>query len=131
MKDSTEKVRVDKFLWGIRLYKTRTLASEACESGRIKKNDQSLKPASLVKAGDELRIRIDHHVKTIRILKTIEKRVGAPIAAECYEDLTPVEELPATKKTLKLQPVFYRDRGTGRPTKRERRDMDEFREQFE
>lgn len=131
MESSTDKVRVDKFLWGIRFYKTRTLASEACESGRIKKNDQSLKPSSMVKIGDELRIRIDHHVKTIKILKIIDKRVGAPIAVTCYEDLTPPEALPVSSKNIKLQPVFYRDRGTGRPTKRERREMDEFRGQFE
>ncbi len=129
MESDLGKVRIDKYLWGIRLYKTRTLSTESCDSGKVKKNDQNLKPSSLVKIGDEIKIRIDHHLKTIRIVKLIEKRVGAPIAITCYEDLTPEEDKPNSIKSTLNQPTFYRDRGTGRPTKRERRDMDDYKDQ--
>lgn len=131
MDTNQQKVRVDKYLWGIRLYKTRTLASEACDSGKVKKEDQPLKPSSMVKIGDELKIRINYHLKTIKITQLIEKRVGAAIAATCFEDLTPLEERPEFLKSTFNQPTFYRERGTGRPTKRQRRDMDEFREQYD
>lgn len=122
-----EKVRIDKYLWAIRLYKTRTLASEACDSGKIKINGDAVKPARLVKVGEEIKIRIDHHIKTIRVTKLIEKRVGAPIAVTCYEDLTSEEEKPVVFKSLFLAPTFTREQGAGRPTKRERRDMEKFR----
>ena len=131
MEQTIEKVRIDKFLWGIRLYKTRTLATEACDSGKVKKEDHSMKPSSMIKIGDIIKIRIDHHVKTICVKKLIEKRVGPIPAAECFEDLTPIEERPAFLKSSFNQPTFYRDSGTGRPTKRQRRNMDDFREQFD
>ncbi|MBK7958226.1 MAG: RNA-binding S4 domain-containing protein [Bacteroidetes bacterium] len=121
-----EKVRIDKFLWGIRLYKTRTLATEACDSGKVKIDGDNAKPSKLIKVGDIIKVRIEHHVKTIKVVKLLEKRVGAPIAIECYEDLTPESEKPSFIKSAFHMQSGTRDRGAGRPTKHDRREIDQF-----
>lgn len=122
-----EKIRVDKWLWAIRLYKTRTLATDACEAGKVKRNDDKLKASSKIAEGDKLVVRIQHFHRTLVVKKLIEKRVGAPIAQTCYEDLTPPEELLAPKfQSAFLLPNAHRERGTGRPTKKDRRDIDRF-----
>ena len=119
-----EKIRVDKWLWAIRIYKTRTAATKACEAGRIKKDDDKLKASSKISVGDKLIVRINHINRTLVVKKLIEKRVGAQIAQECYEDLTPPEDLIVPKfKSAFLLPNAYREKGTGRPTKKDRRDI--------
>ncbi len=120
-----EKIRVDKWLWAIRIYKTRTAATKACDSGKVKRSDEKLKASSKISVGDVLSIRIMHITKTLKVTKLIAKRVGAAIAITCYEDITPPEVL----EQKKLASAFYmqharRDRGTGRPTKKERREID-------
>lgn len=121
------QVRIDKYLWAIRFFKTRTLATTACNAGKVKINGQSIKPAYKVKVGDVFSVRKNHQVLTIEVLQVIEKRVGAKIAVECYKDITPEED-----KVNIHRSAFYtnerRDRGTGRPTKKERRDIQEFKE---
>lgn len=122
-----EKIRVDKWLWSIRLYKTRTASTTACESGKVKKGEDKLKAASKISVGDELIVRHNHINRILVVKKLIEKRVGAAIAQECYEDLTPKEELEIPKfKSAFLLPNAYRERGAGRPTKRDRRDIEKF-----
>jgi ribosome-associated heat shock protein Hsp15 len=121
-----EKVRADKWLWAIRLFKTRGLASDACNAGKVKLSGDSIKPAKDLKVGDTLTITKEQQRLTYKITKLIDKRVGAPEAQLCYEDLTPPEE----RETAAMPSVFRfptRERGAGRPTKKERRDMGKLR----
>lgn len=120
-----DKIRVDKWLWAIRLYKTRTAATKGCEAGRVKRDDEKLKASSKIKIGEVLRVRINHIYRTVKVQKIITKRVGASIAQTCYEDLTPPEDLIVPKmKSAFLLPNAHREKGSGRPTKKERRDID-------
>ena len=120
-----DKLRVDKWLWAIRFFKTRTAATKACEAGRVKKGDDKLKASSKISVGDTLLARVNHINRTIVVKKLIEKRVGAPIAQECYDDLTPPEDLLIPKmKSAFLLPNAHREKGLGRPTKKDRRNID-------
>ncbi len=120
-----DKLRVDKWLWAIRFFKTRTAATKACEAGRVKKGDDKLKASSKISVGDTLLARVNHINRTIVVKKLIEKRVGAPIAQECYDDLTPPEDLLIPKmKSAFLLPTAQREKGLGRPTKKDRRNID-------
>ena len=122
-----DKLRVDKWLWAIRFYKTRTAATKACEAGRVKKDADKLKASSKISVGETLICRINQIQRTIVVKKLIEKRAGAPIAQECYEDLTPPEDLLIPKlKASFLLPNAHREKGMGRPTKKDRRDIDKF-----
>ena len=116
-------VRIDKWLWSVRLYKTRSLATEACKKGRVLIENFQVKPSRLIKEGEVVIIRKLPAIYTFKIVKAIEKRVSAKLAAETYEDLTTEEELA---KLAAINETFFvkRDRGTGRPTKKERRLLD-------
>ena len=122
-----EEVRIDKYLWAIRLFKTRTKATTACNAGKVKLNGQSVKPAQSIQVGDVFKVRINHEVKTIEVVQLLEKRVGYSIAKECYRDITPENEKLNVQKS-----AFFtserRDRGTGRPTKKERREIEDFKD---
>ena len=119
-------VRIDKYLWAVRVYKTRSLASEACRKGRVMIDEMPAKPSRMVKAGEEIQVKKMPIVYSYRILDPIEKRVGAKIVDKYVTNVTPEEEL----HKLTLQDDFYtkRDRGAGRPTKKERRLLDDLRE---
>jgi ribosome-associated heat shock protein Hsp15 len=121
-----DKTRIDKWLWAVRIYKTRSLATEACAAGKIKINGESVKASYLLKPGQTIQLNKQGEKSTFKVIKLIEKRVGAPIAIACYEDLTPPEE----KNKLLFPSVFYevRDKGSGRPTKRDRREIDKFKD---
>jgi ribosome-associated heat shock protein Hsp15 len=119
---STETIRVDSWLWAIRLYKTRSLATAACRAGHIRVDGERAKAAQPVHAGTEIRARIAGIDRIVVVKRIIAKRVGASIAAECYTDKTPP---PPPRESVALAPV--RDRGAGRPTKRERRDLERLR----
>jgi ribosome-associated heat shock protein Hsp15 len=114
---------VDRWLWAVRLTKTRSDAAAACRGGHVRVNDRPAKPATTVTAGDEVRVRSGGVTKVVEIVRVIQKRVGAPDAATCFIDRTPAPPPEA------LQPVARRDRGAGRPTKRDRRILDKFRQQ--
>ena len=114
--------RVDRWLWAVRLYKTRSAASDACQGGHVRVNGKPAKPATKVTVGDRVEARLDHRDRILEVVRVIEKRVGAPIAAECVVDHSP----PPPERHL-AAPVFDRDRGAGRPTKRDRRDLDRLR----
>lgn len=123
------KVRVDKWLWSVRIFKSRTVATEACKGGKVKLNGANMKPSALVQQGDVLTIRKNGFDFRFKVLELIEKRVAAPIAQKCYENITPLEEMNKYQEwfTAGKAAAEKRDRGTGRPTKKERRDIDEFK----
>ncbi|TIH33311.1 RNA-binding S4 domain-containing protein [Subtercola vilae] len=114
--------RVDSWAWAVRLFKTRSAATAACRAGHVKVNGDRSKAAQTVKTGDEVRIRVDGFDKIVVVSRLVVKRVGATVAAECFTDLTPP---PPPRETVAL--VATRDRGAGRPTKRERRELDDLR----
>ena len=117
-----EQVRIDAWVWAVRLYKTRTAAAAAVKAGHVKLNGVAIKPSSPVVVGDRVRVWVDHRLYDVEVSRLISKRVGAPIARECYVDHSP---LPPPKEILVSQP--RRDRGAGRPTKKERREIDRLR----
>ncbi|MCS6929330.1 MAG: RNA-binding S4 domain-containing protein [Saprospiraceae bacterium] len=124
------KVRVDKWLWSVRIFKSRTLATEACKAGRVRIDGEPLKPSHLIAEGDVLTVRKDGFNFRYRVLRLIEKRVGAPIAVTCYEDLTPAEERNKYQAWFinTVGGVEKREKGAGRPTKKERRELEEFKQ---
>ena len=126
MSDS-EKLRIDKYLWAIRAFKTRSLATEACKAGRIKLGGNAVKPAYLVKIGETYSVQKGGLKKTIKVMGLLEKRMDAKSVVAYYEDLTPPEETQAFKSAF-LSPMLARDRGAGRPTKKDRREIDELQE---
>jgi ribosome-associated heat shock protein Hsp15 len=111
--------RVDSWIWSVRLAKTRSAASGACRAGHVRVNGMRVKPAHSVRAGDEVRLRQDGRERVVVVVRVIAKRAGAPVAAECFVDHSPPP--PPREATVT---VAARDRGTGRPTKRERRSID-------
>lgn len=121
-----EKIRIDKWLWAIRLYKSRTLATEACDGGKVKMEGNNVKASKLISVGDTITVRHNHLTKIFKVIKLIDKRVSAILAAECYEDLSPAEVLDPLLKSVFYKAGGLRDKGAGRPTKRDRRDIDKF-----
>lgn len=127
----TQKVRIDKWLWAVRLYKSRTMASDACKAGKVKSGGHLLKPSNAIVAGDILEIKKNGFNLTFKVNHLIQKRVSATLAAPCFDDLTPVEELNKYKDWfVGKSGVEYRERGDGRPTKKERREIDDFKEMY-
>jgi ribosome-associated heat shock protein Hsp15 len=124
-----EKLRIDKYLWAIRMFKTRTLASEACKAGRVKLNGQNIKPSHEVKVGETYNISKGLERKIIAVTGLLENRVDAKTAVNFYSDLTPVEQTTAFKSMFHA-PILSRDRGAGRPTKRDRREIDDLQEGY-
>ncbi|WP_367130112.1 RNA-binding S4 domain-containing protein [Saccharothrix sp. HUAS TT1] len=118
-----ESTRVDRWLWAVRLTKTRSDAAAACRGGHVRVNDKPAKPATSVSPGDEVRARVGDTTRIVEVVRVIQKRVGAADAVGCFLDRTP----PPPPPTEAPAPVARRDRGAGRPTKRERRVLDKFR----
>ncbi|MFF2085627.1 RNA-binding S4 domain-containing protein [Nocardia sp. NPDC058176] len=116
---SVTQARVDSWIWAVRLFKTRSAAAEACRAGHVRINGVTVKPAQPVRLGDEIRIRHAGLERIVVVERIIHKRVGPPIAAQCLIDRSPP---PPPKEVLATLP--QRDRGAGRPTKRERRETD-------
>ncbi len=123
-----DKVRIDKWLWSVRIFKSRTIATDACKEGKVKVNGDTAKASHMIQTGDELEVKKEGFNMQYRVLSLIEKRVGAPIAQTCYEDLTPAEELNKYKDWFVGKAgAEYREKGAGRPTKKDRRVMEEFK----
>ena len=118
-----ETVRVDQWLWGVRLFKTRSLATDACRGGHIRVNGTVAKPATPVHVGDRIEGHVHGRERILEVVRLVDKRVGAPAAAECLIDHSP----PPPPKEEYVPPLFSRDRGAGRPTKRDRRELDRLR----
>ena len=123
MKGELVKARIDRWLWAVRLFRTRALATEAYRGGKIRVREDKVKPSYSIKAGETVTIQSGPITKTIRVLGVIEKRVGAKLVADYLEDLTPPEEYELLRMTT-AQKALRRDRGTGRPTKRDRREIE-------
>jgi ribosome-associated heat shock protein Hsp15 len=118
-------MRIDKFLWCIRLFKTRSLATEACQKGRVKLNDREAKPSAEVRLGDRFAVRQPPIWRVFAVQSLPASRVGAKLVPQHITEVTPWEDLEKQELARKVR-VASRDPGEGRPTKRERRDMDRF-----
>ena len=117
-----DATRVDKWVWAIRLYKTRSDATDGCRGGHVKVNGTTVKPAATVAVGDRVVVRAHGTERDVEVVQVIDKRVGAAIAATCFVDHTP------PPPEVDRRRVAERERGAGRPTKRERRDLDRWRD---
>ncbi|MBE0674318.1 MAG: RNA-binding S4 domain-containing protein [Bacteroidales bacterium] len=124
MSTGTDNIRIDKFLWAVRLFKTRSSASEACRKGKVFVNDIQVKPSRNVIPGDTITLRKMPVVYTYKVIEPIENRVSAKIVARFIDDLTPEEEKNKLLATRMPGAFGARERGTGRPTKKERRIID-------
>ncbi len=124
-----KKVRIDKWLWSVRIFKSRSLATEACKSGKVKINGLTIKPSYLLQREEVLEVRKNGFNFIFRVVDLLEKRVAAPLAQSCYEDKTPADELNKYKNWYigKGKPEV-RTKGTGRPTKKDRRKIDRFKD---
>lgn len=118
---SAPSTRVDRWVWAIRLFKTRSDATDACRGGHVRVNGATAKPAAPVRPGDRVEVRVHGTDRIVEVVEVIDKRVGAAIAAGCFVDHTPPP--PEVDRTR----VAPRERGAGRPTKRERREIDRWR----
>ncbi|MCL5048312.1 MAG: RNA-binding S4 domain-containing protein [Firmicutes bacterium] len=121
-KDST---RVDKWLWAIRMTPTRQGATEMCHAGHVKVNGQTVKASHIIRPGNEISVKLNAGEKLLEVITIIEKRVGYQTAVTCYNDKTPPKEREEV-----IPPAFIRDRSSGRPTKKDRRELDKLRKQF-
>ncbi|MEU6225871.1 RNA-binding S4 domain-containing protein [Streptomyces sp. NPDC047042] len=119
---SGETVRIDSWIWSVRLVKTRSMGATACRGGHVRVNGERVKPAYSVRVGDEVRLRHAGHERIVVVKRLIRKRVGAPVAIQCYVDNSPP---PPPREAV--APAGVRDRGAGRPTKRDRREMERLR----
>lgn len=121
MAGDLEEARVDRWVWSVRLFKVRGDATDACRGGHVTVNGKPAKPATPVRPGDQVEARVHGRDRVLEVVKVIDKRVGAALAAECFVDHSPPEP------EQRADPVAARERGAGRPTKRERRQTDRFR----
>ena len=119
------EARLDKWLWAARIYKTRTLAADACKNGRITINGAQAKPSRTVKAGDKVGVKKPPVIYTFRVIQPIEKRVGAKLLPDILENITDPSQLEVLEMS-KISGFIGRAKGTGRPTKKDRRALDEF-----
>ena len=120
-----KEARIDKWLWAARIFKTRTLACAACKKGQVTMNGVQLKPSRMIKVGETVEVRKPPITYSFRVLQAIEKRVGARLIPEILENVTPPEQYELLEMS-KISGFIDRAKGTGRPTKKERRDLDFF-----
>ena len=119
------EARLDKWLWAARIYKTRSLAIDACKNGRVMIGGVKVKPSRMIKVGEEIQVRKPPVTYTFRVLQAIQNRVGAKLVAEELENITTPDQYELLEMN-RISGFVNRARGTGRPTKKERRDLDEF-----
>jgi ribosome-associated heat shock protein Hsp15 len=117
-----ETVRIDSWIWAVRLIKTRSMGATTCRGGHVQVNGERVKPAHSVRVGDEVRLRHEGRERVVIVKRLIRKRVGAPVAAQCFIDNSPP---PPPREAV--APIGIRDRGAGRPTKRDRRELERLR----
>lgn len=120
-----QQVRVDKWLWAVRVFKTRSIATDACKKGRVLIDNLPVKPSRVLKEGDIVKVKKQPVTYSFKVLKLAEKRMGAKLVPGFMEDITPASELEVLE-IQKNMGWFQRDRGTGRPTKKDRRNLDTF-----
>ena len=128
MATTANEARLDKWLWAARIFKTRTLAADACKNGRVTINGAQAKPSRVVKVGDEVGVKKSPITYTFRVKQAIEKRVGAKLLPDVLENITSAQQYELLEMS-RISGFVGRARGTGRPTKKERRALDEFAEE--
>jgi len=119
-------VRIDKWLWSVRLYKTRSISTDACKSGRVTIDGKTVKASKEIKIGDIIDIKKDNIQYKLKVLQLSEKRMGAALIDGFREDLTPASEYDKMRQ-IKSGGFEYRDRGLGRPSKKDRRNLSSFK----
>lgn len=119
------EARIDKWLWAARIFKTRSLAADACKNGRVTFNGSTIKPSRMIKEGDTVHVRKSPITYSFKVLKAIEQRVGAKLIPEIYENVTDPKQYELLEMS-RISGFVDRARGTGRPTKKERRALDAF-----
>lgn len=124
-------MRVDKWLWNVRIFKSRSKATDACKKGRIRIGENTVKPSTLIRPGDKLDVRKDGYMLEFKVNELIPRRVSATLAQPCYDNVTPEEELNKFKDWfVGKAPAERRERGAGRPSKKERREIDDFKDEI-
>lgn len=121
----SEDVRIDKWLWAVRIYKTRSQASEACRKGQVSIGNLPVKPSRTLRVGEVVKVRKSPVVRSFKVVALVEKRMSAKLTVDFIEDVTPPEELEILEMQKNMR-WNSRDRGTGRPTKKDRRELDDF-----
>ena len=123
-------LRCDKYIWAVRLTKTRSIATELISKGKVKINGLSIKPSKEIKVGDEISIAKNAAIFSFKVIQLLDKRVGAKLVSEYLMDCTPEEEIEKYR-TYQLAQKSYRENGSGKPTKKDRRDLDDFLSDWE
>lgn len=121
----SEDVRIDKWLWAVRIYKTRSQASEACRKGQVSIDNLPVKPSRTLRVGEIVKVRKSPVARSFKVVALVEKRMSAKLTIDFIEDVTPPEELEILEMQKNMR-WNSRDRGTGRPTKKDRRELDDF-----
>lgn len=129
MKEPKNEVRIDKWLWAVRLFKTRTIAIEACKKGRISIKGVTIKPSRMIKVGDVIEVRRSPITYSFEVLNLTENRMGAKLVHEFMKDVTSPSQLEILELS-KMSGFVDRARGTGRPTKKDRRELEQFTEDY-
>lgn len=129
MKELKNEVRIDKWLWAVRLFKTRSIAIEACKKGRISIKGTTVKPSRMIKAGDVIDVRRPPITYSFEVLNLSENRMGAKLVPEFMKDVTSPSQLEILELS-KINGFVDRARGTGRPTKKDRRELEQFTEDY-
>ena len=124
----SDQARIDKWLWAVRIYKTRSIAAEACKKGHVSIGERTAKPAHNIRVGDVVNVKKAPITYSFKVLKCAENRVGAKLVPELMENITPQEQYEILEMS-RMSGFVDRARGTGRPTKKERRDLDQFVEE--
>lgn len=119
------EARIDKWLWAARIFKTRSLAADACKNGRVTFNGSTIKPSRMIKEGDTVHVKKSPITYSFKVLKATEQRVGAKLIPEIYENVTDPKQYELLEMS-RISGFVDRARGTGRPTKKERRALDAF-----
>lgn len=125
MEKNTKEARVDKWLWAARIFKTRSIAADACKNGRITLNGMNIKPARMIKEGEVVNVKKSPITYSFKVLKAIEQRVGAKLLSEVYENVTAPKQYELLEMS-RISGFVDRAKGTGRPTKKDRRAIDAF-----
>lgn len=124
----SDKVRIDKWLWGVRIFKSRSIATDACKTGKVSINQKNVKPSYLLERGETVEVKKDGFNYSFRVVDLVSKRVSATLAQPCYENLTSEDELNKYNAWyVGKGKTEFRERGAGRPTKKERREIDRYK----
>ncbi|HKL40041.1 MAG TPA: S4 domain-containing protein [Cryomorphaceae bacterium] len=121
-----EDLRIDKFIWAVRLFKTRSISASEIKSGNILINEENIKASQSVKVGDVIKVKRNPIWRSYKVKELLKKRVGAKLVDQYITEVTPAEEIEKLEM-MKMMPGFDRQKGQGRPTKRERRDIDKYK----